>query len=121
LLQLCGDHVAGDLAGLIGLIGPQITPDVIYRQHAQGLSEAAQALLAGDAPVLLPVFSPRSARLLAPDLEKARAPLCLAAMSHAVARALPVQAACDLVTAPQPDARGMLDALGVLIMQGKFA
>ncbi|MCV6597726.1 MAG: uroporphyrinogen-III synthase [Mangrovicoccus sp.] len=121
LLHLCGAHQAGDLAAMLGPYGPQLTRQVIYDQEAQPISAQAQALLAGSAPVIAPVFSPRSARLLAPAFEQARAPLCLAAMSPAVASALPVQAAWEIVIAPQADAPGMLEAMGKLLSMGKFA
>lgn len=60
---------------------------VVYDQQALPLPDAARALLDGVAPVIVPVFSPRSARLAAAATDGARAPLRVAAISAAAARA----------------------------------
>lgn len=56
---------------------------VVYDQQAQPLTPEAVALLEGAAPVIVPLFSPRSARLLAQAAQGARAPVWLAAISPA--------------------------------------
>ncbi|WP_207103075.1 uroporphyrinogen-III synthase, partial [Paracoccus shandongensis] len=54
---------------------------VVYDQKALPLGDEARAVLAGDAPVVLPLFSPRSARLVAEAARGARAPLWPVAIS----------------------------------------
>jgi len=53
----------------------------IYDQIAQPLSPEAVALLSGDRPVILPLFSPRSASLLAQAAASATAPIATVAIS----------------------------------------
>lgn len=56
---------------------------VVYDQVEQPLSPAARLLLAQPGPVVVPVFSPRSARLLSRQVAAAAAPLWVAAISPA--------------------------------------
>lgn len=72
LIHPRGAHLARDL-GVPGV--------VVYDQRPAALTDQARALLAGRAPVILPLFSPRSARLLAEQAWRAAAPLWLAAIS----------------------------------------
>lgn len=58
---------------------------VVYEQISQPLLDKALHLLAGEEPVILPVFSPRSAQLLSAELQGATAPLWLVVISKAVA------------------------------------
>lgn len=83
---------------------------VVYDQLPQPLTPEAEALLAGAAPVILPVFSPRSARLLAEAARAARAPLWLAAISAAADAAFTALAA-QRALAPAPSAEGMVAAI----------
>lgn len=92
---------------------------VVYDQQALPLSAPAQALLQGTAPVILPLFSPRSARLAAQAVGQLAtgaplAPLRLILISEAARTgwesrwtAPPLPA----MVADTPDAEGMLRAL----------
>ena len=73
------------------------------------LTADARAVLAGDAPVLLPVFSPRTAALLA-SAGPFAAPLHLVAMSGAVDAALGGLPCASRTVAARPDARAMAAA-----------
>ncbi|AGT07652.1 uroporphyrinogen-III synthase [Paracoccus aminophilus] len=86
----------------------------VYDQIAQPLNAEARAHLAGAEPICLPLFSPRSARLLSQEAEAARAPLWLAPISLAAAKAWQGPAARQ-VLAETPDAAGILGALGALL------
>ncbi|WP_323716842.1 uroporphyrinogen-III synthase [Paracoccus aminovorans] len=83
---------------------------VVYDQLRHPLTAEALAALAGEAPVILPLFSPRSARLLSEQAGQARAPLWLAAIS-AAARAAWDAPAARAAVAPTPDAPGVLAAV----------
>ncbi|MCZ0960380.1 uroporphyrinogen-III synthase [Paracoccus benzoatiresistens] len=83
---------------------------VVYDQQPLPLSDDAQALLAGGAPVVLPLFSPRSARLVADAARAARAPLWPVAISTAAMAAWDAPAAGRRV-ADSPDAAAMVDAI----------
>ncbi|NHF73728.1 uroporphyrinogen-III synthase [Paracoccus xiamenensis] len=53
----------------------------VYDQVAQPLSQPARAALAGARPVILPLFSPRSAALLSDAVAGAQAPIATVAIS----------------------------------------
>ncbi|RDW11747.1 uroporphyrinogen-III synthase [Paracoccus thiocyanatus] len=90
-------------------------PDmVVYDQLPEPLDAAARAALAGTAPVILPLFSPRSAHILSGQSAGARAPLWLAPISPAARDAWQGPAA-RLAVAPTPDAEGVLSAIGQLL------
>lgn len=112
LFHAHGRHLSVDLQALMaGQPGLEIDAAAVYDQVALPPPPALLDLLAGETPVLAPVFSPRSAALLA-DVPR-RAPVWLAAISDAAARAFPAPA--RLATAPGPDADGVLAALGELL------
>lgn len=81
-IYLRGAHVATDLAAHY-----QCDERVVYDQRACPLSDAAKQALEGEHPVILPLFSPRSARLIAKDVSVLRPNLRVIAMSSAVATA----------------------------------
>lgn len=113
-LHLRGEHVAGPLVAALNGAGISTVAAVIYDQAECALTPQARALLAGSAPVLLPLFSPRSARLLRAAAGQVAAPLHIAAISPAVADAWgAVQG--PLVLAERPDGPGMQAALDTLI------
>ncbi|WP_232845104.1 uroporphyrinogen-III synthase [Paracoccus onubensis] len=86
---------------------------VVYDQIAQPLNEDARALLAGEAPVLLPLFSPRSARLLAGYMTDCRAELWIAAISPAVAQAWQGPSGRQII-AETPIAGAMISAIRLM-------
>lgn len=106
-LHLHGAHRARELP-LAGM--------VVYDQLPLEPSPAALDLLSGPAPVIVAVFSPRSARLVSAWAQGARAPVLLAAISAAARDAW--QADFDRVAvAPTPDAPGMRKALESLLTE----
>jgi uroporphyrinogen-III synthase len=85
LLHLRGIHARGDLARRLRDNGLEVTEAVAYRQDAQFPTSEARAALDGAGPLVVPLFSPRSAALLA--AWGPRAPLHVLAMSDAIAEA----------------------------------
>lgn len=77
----------GALAQRLDVAGLPTTEVVIYDQIACDPGPEVAALLQGRAPVVLPLFSPRSARLVAKAAAGVSAPLHLVALSRAVADA----------------------------------
>jgi uroporphyrinogen-III synthase len=114
-LFLRGEDVAADLAGLLNSAGIETHSVTVYRQSPMPLASAAQDLLAGVRPVLLPLFSPRSARLAAVAIGRPRAPLWLASLSAAVDSAAGALSAERREIASRPTAPAMLDALARLV------
>jgi uroporphyrinogen-III synthase len=116
-----GAHVTAALGTLLAKAGPALVPVVVYEQVALPLSQAARALLAGTAPVVVPLFSPRSARLFVAAAGGVRAPLLVAAISAAAADPAQSLAPARLVIAAQPDGPAMIDAVADLVAQARAA
>lgn len=83
MLHLRGAHARGEIAERLSMQGCPVAQTIIYTQHDVPLNAEARALLDGTAPVLLPIFSPRSAILLGSGPMKA--PTYVIAMSGTVA------------------------------------
>lgn len=113
LLHLHGQHRAGTLAHTLRSAGIQTGSAVIYDQQPRLPTTEAMALLAGTDPVLVPLFSSRSAQLFQQAAASAQAPLWVAALSQAVADTLTLPVA-RLVVAERPDADALLLAIGAL-------
>ncbi len=94
----------------------------VYDQRALPLTPEARHALSGDRPVILPLFSPRSARLLAAEAGDASAPLWLVAISPAAASAWAEVAQAKagaiparLEVAATPDAPGILHKIAEML------
>ena len=115
LLHLRGAHAAADLAEPLCAGGIPTRAAILYDQEERPLGPQAQAALAGARPVLLPLFSPRSAALLAGAAQSACAPLHPVAISAAAARQWQARRPRDAIrTAVRPDAGAICDALAHL-------
>ncbi len=105
---------AVDVAKLLNLAGIETVSEVVYAQIAQSPTDEACDLLAGTDPVILPLFSARSARLAVAAFHGHRAPLCVAAISAQVAKEAEGLGAGEVFVAETPDAAGMIGALARL-------
>ena len=132
VIHLRGVHSRGALAARLRAAGRPAEERVVYDQRALPLSEAARAVLTGDAPpvapvaapvtasglapVVAPVFSPRSAALLAAVLAaeagNPAAPFRVIALSAAAAE--PLRRWSPLVAA-RPDGEAMAEASAALL------
>ncbi len=112
-LHLCGRETTGDLMAALTTHGVAAQDCVVYAQKEMPLTDEALALIAKPAPVCVPLFSPRSARIFCAAIScvPRRARLLVAAMSPAVADALPTELAATICIASRPDAASMLDAI----------
>ncbi|MER5172055.1 uroporphyrinogen-III synthase [Thioclava sp. GXIMD2076] len=86
--HICGDQLAYDLVAGLRARGRAAKALQIYRQLEQAPTPEAMAVLSGEAPVLVPLFSPRSAAIFTKYLPKPHAPLYLGAISTTVSRQL---------------------------------
>jgi uroporphyrinogen-III synthase len=107
-LHLRGRHVAAELAGALTSAGIDTHEVVAYDQVARSLSSEALACLGGPGIVVLPVYSPRSARLLAAATDGAVAARDVVAISRQTADAWPGAAA---TVSAAPDGPAMEDAI----------
>ena len=112
LLHLHGQDTRGDVVGHLRRAGLRAEGVVVYTQDPQPLTPLARHWLHDAHPVIVPLFSPRSATLF--STHHATAPLWLASLSPAVDHAATLSAA-RRVTATRPDAAAMLDAIASLL------
>nr|WP_281361073.1 uroporphyrinogen-III synthase [Sulfitobacter maritimus] len=87
LLHLAGLHRRGDIAGDLTATGLTTDVHTLYEQRLLALSDEAQHLLQGDDPVLVPLFSPRSAAQFAREAARTAQVLAVS-ISDAAAQAL---------------------------------
>ena len=112
MLHLRGAHARGDIAERLSAQGCPVSQAIVYSQNARPLTEEALALLHGTDPVILPLFSPRSAALMGDG--PVSAPLYVIAMSRNVADALRFEVEHCTVAA-HPDFEAVTEAIGALL------
>lgn len=116
-LHLRGRDTRGGLMAALRAAGVTARDCIVYAQDPVPLSEKARQTLVAPGPVLVPLFSPRTATLFFAALESApfMAELTVVAMSPAVARACPPGMCRHILTAEQPDAEGMMAVLARVV------
>ena len=105
-LHCRGVHARGNLAERLSKRGVETDEAVIYDQVQKPLNAAARAVLAGKGRVILPLFSPRSAKLVSQS-RAASADTIIIAMSRAVADEW--QGGGDVRIAQEPTSAAMVD------------
>lgn len=111
LLHLRGEHARGDIAPRLRAAGRQARDAVAYRQKERRLTAEARVALGGPEPVVLPLYSPRSAAILAAEGPFA-APLKVIAISAAAARPFEgVAEPAGIRVVAHPDGEAMLSAI----------
>lgn len=114
LVHVAGRHRRSELAAGPGAAGRAFRTVVAYDQRQVPLSDAARALLQRPVDVLAPVFSPRSAGLLAQAAQGRRARLHVVAISEAAVREWQPVAGERLSIAASPNAAGVIAAINRL-------
>lgn len=114
LLHLRGVEARGDVAETLTKGGIVTETLIVYDQIEVPLLPEVLALLHAQQPLIVPLFSPRSARIFAQIAGK-RPGLWLAALSPAVGRELAALDPLGLEIADTPDGDGMLLAVQRLI------
>lgn len=116
ILYLHGVDTRGNLLKMLQSCGVDADVAIVYVQDPQPMSPEALPLFRTVAPVLVPLFSPRTAALFRAALPTdTSARLHIAAMSSAVAEALGDLPRAVLTIARQPDGPAMLDAVESLL------
>lgn len=108
-LHLHGAHLSRDIAADLCAAGLNVAARMVYRQEAVPMSNMAKTLLAGRRPVIVPLFSPRSAKLFFKGANPS-APTYIVAMSAAVAQACDPLDRTKCTIAEHPDMRSMVKA-----------
>jgi uroporphyrinogen-III synthase len=106
LLHLSGTHTRGDVAGRLQAAGLHCTNVAVYEQVDQPPTPAFLAAMAGEAPLVVPLFSARSAGALAGLRPKGACHVI--AMSQAVADAVVVDDRILTTCAPVPTEAAMI-------------
>ncbi|CAN0167421.1 unnamed protein product, partial [Chrysoparadoxa australica] len=110
LIHLSGVHTRGDIAARLTAQGIQTRNVAIYDQVAQPLTAEARAAVARGNPLMLPLFSPRTAAQFANQVPKA-ATVHVIALSDAVADPLVGASYGRVTVAARPDANAMSDEI----------
>jgi uroporphyrinogen-III synthase len=115
-LHLCGAITKGNLAADLTQSGIPTDAAIVYHQRPLPLSPAAQDLLRGRGPIIVPLFSPRSARHFGKEwaLIGDIAPIYPVALSTAVAAELPSETLSGLELATKPTALAMETAVNLV-------
>lgn len=108
LIHLHGEHTRGDVAKRLNLAGIETDEVMVYRQEALPLSDEAKALIEGDTPVVLPLYSPRSARLVASGVTRIGAQVQAIAMSLVAADTWRQETGSDAEFLTTPSGKEML-------------
>ncbi len=110
-LFLRGVHSRGQIAHRLRAAGFDVEETILYEQEPLSLNRRARALLCGENPVILPLFSPRSAALMGREAMRlgATAALTLIGMSPAVLHAWQGPEPRIARIAARPDADAMAD------------
>lgn len=122
LLHLRGRDARGDVKKRLIFAGIDTEEAVIYAQLQQPLGSEATAVLLAKDPVIVPLFSPRTAEIFTGEVVRVAAvsPLFLAVLSGAVAlEATTLDAQIKIATSP--DAQAMLETVALLLDDVKRA
>lgn len=113
LLFLHAAEAARDLPNALNKAGLETVSVPVYCQNPQPLTAQAVQFLQTDSPVILPLFSARSAKLFFAEYGRiqATAPTFIAALSVQVAQGI---TAARLHIAARPDGPAMVDAVAEL-------
>lgn len=106
LLHVRGVHAKGDLAGRLKALGFNASEVVAYDQQARPLTDEARDLIRNGDPVVLPLFSPRSATLVRDQIGSIKENLTIVAISPVVASVLRQR---DVLVAKAPEAAAMVE------------
>ena len=120
LLFLRGHDSSGNIENTLFSAGIETVSAIVYQQVAQPLTAKATALLHQAQPVIVPLFSPRSAHLFQSEIARisSATPLWVAALSPAIAAVLDGKTATRLQIATHSDSASMIIALRALLSLG---
>ena len=117
LVHIRGAHSRGEISETLRSAGIDIRDHVAYQQHPLPLNAQALAVLSGQDPVIVPLFSPRSAKLF---LENGPylAPIWAVAISQTVAQTVAGKGFHQIEVADTPDAQAVYKSIQRLLAAG---
>jgi uroporphyrinogen-III synthase len=107
-VHLRGAYTRGEVAKRLTQSGRSTQEVIVYDQKPRDLTADAHRRLKSEKPVVLPLFSPRTAAQFA-KVHRGRAQIFAGVMSEAVAAAVTDLPLAKLSVADRPDASAMLD------------
>lgn len=110
LIHLSGVHTRGDIAARLTAKGIPTRNIAVYDQIALPLTAEAHACIAREKPLMLPLFSPRTAAQFADQVPKA-ATVHAIALSEAVVEKVAPASYGSVTVAATPDANAMSDEI----------
>lgn len=113
LLHLHGRDTRGNIADTLTSKGLETISAITYAQDPLQLSDEAAGVLCQSGPVLVPLFSPRTAAIFGDRVSELalKATLSVLALSPAVAAAIPSTLAKNVLISAKPTAAAMLDLI----------
>lgn len=118
LIHIRGTHSRGDVCARLRQAGLMCDDVVAYDQTELPLAGDAKSALSASDPLIFPLFSPRTAAILAKQGPFA-APIHAVVMSDAVANALGNMCLEGVTRSPRPDGAAMRDAT-LAVMRAQF-
>jgi uroporphyrinogen-III synthase len=114
LVHLGGVHARGNVAERLSADGLLVSRIEVYDQKLLPLTEKAKAVLQSNRPVIVPLFSPRTARQFSDECP-APSRVAVAALSPSIARSLGTLPVAWLEIAETPDAEAICASVEKLI------
>lgn len=119
LLHMRGEHARGEIAQTLSSAGIETHEAVVYAQKAVKMSQDAIRLIKGDGPLVLPLYSPRSASLVG----KAGRPgpnVQVIALSQAVAQEYAAATGREAEICASPEGQVMIERIAAAL-RGEIA
>ncbi len=114
LIHIRGTHSRGRIAQSLQNMGFLCEEVIAYDQIDRPLSPEAQSLLAGGKPVILPLFSPRSAAIVGQQVQLGQHHHIIA-LSDAVSEAFGAIQSASVQVADKPTLEAMIDGVKAVI------
>ncbi|MCK0140114.1 uroporphyrinogen-III synthase [Aliiroseovarius sp. F47248L] len=111
VLYLRGSHVATDIPAALAKLSIRARAAQTYRQDDLPLTDAARKVLEGERPAILPLYSPRSARLVGQTLSLVGERLHVITISDAVAEVWRTETGGSCVVVAEPTGEAMADRI----------
>ncbi|MCA0042175.1 uroporphyrinogen-III synthase [Celeribacter litoreus] len=109
--HLHGRHTRGDIAERLTAAGLKVASCVVYDQGAQPWSDADRDQIFASETLILPVYSPRTAKIVSKRLAEFEGFITMIAISEACVSAWSGNPPDRIVVAERPDGEAMLRAI----------
>lgn len=116
-LYLRGSHVATDMCDILNAMGFECSNAITYAQEALPLSSRAKHSIEGEQPAILPLFSPRSARLVGKAIAQPGPGLHVISISAAADKAWRATTGGKSHVVKEPTGEAMLHAVIAALSQ----